>query len=122
MLATLTAVVVLVVSSFGHLAVLAIALATFTLMLAVARTFVGFGQVQRLSDARHQAVTDKLTGLGNRRSLFEHGAQRLKAADPSSRVALILIDLDNFKQVNDTLGHHAGDELLRETARRSRRA
>ena len=105
MLATLAAVVVLIVSSFNQLPMVVIALATFTLLLAVARTFVGFLQVQRLSDARRQAVTDELTGLGSRRSLFEHGDQRLQDAGRSDRLALILIDLDNFKEINDTLGH-----------------
>lgn len=95
-----------------------VGLATFTLALAAVRTLLSFQQVQRLSDARRQAVTDELTGLGNRRSLFEHGEDRLRAADRDQRLALMLIDLDNFKEVNDTLGHHAGDELLRETARR----
>jgi diguanylate cyclase (GGDEF)-like protein len=118
MLATLTAVVVLVISSFGQLPTVVIALATFTLGLAVVRTLVSFREVQRLSDARRQAVTDELTGLGNRRYLFERGAQRLQVAEPPGRIAMILIDLDMFKEVNDTLGHHGGDELLRETARR----
>ena len=93
-------------------------LATFTMLLAFARTLAGFIHVQRLSDARRQAVTDELTGLGNRRALFEHGEARLQAADHTHRLALILIDLDNFKEINDTFGHHAGDKLLRETARR----
>ena len=118
MLATLTAVVVLVISSFGQLPTPVVALATFTLLLAAARTWMSFRQVQRLFDARRQAVTDELTGLGNRRALFDHGEQRLDAADAADRLALVLIDLDNFKEINDTLGHHAGDELLRETARR----
>ncbi len=118
MLATLTAVVVLVVSSFSQLPGAVVGLATFTLVLAAARTFVSFRQVQHLSDARRQAVTDDLTGLGNRRALFEHGRERLQAARTADRPALILIDLDNFKEINDTLGHDAGDKLLRETARR----
>jgi len=118
MLATLTAVVVLVVSSFGQLATVVVALATFTLALAAARTVVSFRQVERLTDAHHHAVTDELTGLGNRRYLFECGEQRLRSASASERTALLLIDLDNFKEVNDALGHHAGDELLREVARR----
>ena len=67
MLATLTAVVVLVISSSSQLPAAVLVLATFTLLLAAARTFVSFRQVQRLSDARRQAVTDELTGLGNRR-------------------------------------------------------
>ena len=117
-LATLTAAVVLVISSFSQLPVPVVVLATFTLLLAAARTFAGFRQVQRLFDARHQAVTDELTGLGNRRFLFESGKQRLLAADGTQRPALILIDLDNFKEINDTFGHHSGDELLRELARR----
>ena len=77
-----------------------------------------FRQVQRLSEARRQAVTDDLTGLGNRRSLFEHGMQLLDSAEAAERLALILIDLDNFKEINDSFGHPAGDELLREIARR----
>ena len=118
MLATLTAVVVLVISSSSQLPAPVVALATFTLLLAAARTFASFRQVQRLFDARRQAVTDELTGLGNRRFLFESGKQRLLAAEATHRPALILIDLDNFKEINDTFGHHAGDELLRELARR----
>ena len=118
MVATLTGLVVLVISSFSQLPAAVVALATFTLVLAAARTFMSFRQVQRLFDARRQAVTDELTGLGNRRFLFEHGKQRLEAEDGSARLALVLIDLDNFKEINDTFGHHAGDELLRETARR----
>ena len=117
MLAMLAAVVVLVISSLSQLPVPVVALATFTLLLAAARTFMSFRQVQRLFDARRQAVTDELTGLGNRRYLFEHGQERLLAA-ADDRLALVLIDLDNFKEINDTFGHHAGDELLRESARR----
>jgi diguanylate cyclase (GGDEF)-like protein len=60
---------------------------------------------------RHQARHDPLTGLGNRRTLSE-----LLAAD--GRRALLLVDLDDFKPVNDRLGHAAGDELLIEVARR----
>jgi diguanylate cyclase (GGDEF)-like protein len=117
-LATVTAVVALVISSIAQLPVAVVALATLTLGLAAARTFIAFGQVRRLSNAARQAVTDELTGLGNRRALFEHGAKRLDEAEPSDRVALMLIDLDDFKQVNDSLGHQAGDEVLREAARR----
>ena len=117
MLATLIALVVLIIFALGQDPV-PVVLATFTMLLAGARTLAGFMHVQRLSDARRQAVTDELTGLGNRRALFEHGEARLQAADHTQRLALILIDLDNFKEINDTFGHHAGDKLLRETARR----
>jgi len=117
LLATGTALGILALFSFrAHPGVMS--LATFTLFLAGARTVVSFRQVQRLSDARRQAVTDDLTGLGNRRSLFEHGGQSLESANAGDRFALILIDLDNFKEINDSFGHPAGDALLREIARR----
>ena len=117
MLAAVTALGILDTTSFdAHPGVTS--LATCTLLLAAARTFVNFRQIQRLSDARRQAVTDDLTGLGNRRSLFDHGGQNLESANAGDRIALILIDLDNFKEINDSFGHPAGDELLREIARR----
>lgn len=73
------------------------------------------------SQLARQALLDPLTGLPNRRSL----SNRLDAAlDPgagSSDVALLFIDLDNFKDVNDQLGHDAGDDVLVEVAERLRR-
>ena len=118
MLATLIAVIVLVISSSSQLPTPVVALATFTLLLAAARTFVSFRQVQRLYDARRQALTDDLTGLGNRRCALRAGRGAPAGRGSHDRRALILIDLDNFKEINDTLGHHAGDKLLREIARR----
>jgi diguanylate cyclase (GGDEF)-like protein len=117
-LATLTAVVVLVIAAIEQLPIAVVGLATLTLGLAAVRTFIAFRQVRRLSDAHQQAVTDELTGLGNRRALFEDGQERFAKVSPACRIALMLIDLDDFKAVNDSLGHQAGDELLREMARR----
>uniref|UniRef100_UPI003563007E putative bifunctional diguanylate cyclase/phosphodiesterase n=1 Tax=Actinotalea sp. TaxID=1872145 RepID=UPI003563007E len=65
-----------------------------------------------------QATTDPLTGLPNRRAL--HNAGRLRLADRSQQQSLLLLDLDRFKEVNDSLGHHAGDELLIAVAGRLR--
>ncbi len=62
---------------------------------------------------RHQAAHDPLTGLANRRRFGE----RVAAAGPGS-VAVLLIDLDGFKQINDTHGHQAGDRVLLHVARR----
>ncbi len=63
------------------------------------------------------ARTDDLTGLENRRAFFEHGNTLLtEAAAAQLTVGLLLIDADNFKQVNDTYGHAAGDEALRHLA------
>jgi diguanylate cyclase (GGDEF)-like protein len=95
-----------------------VALAILTLLLAATRTAVTFHQVQALSTVRRQALTDDLTGLGNRRSLFEGSEDQLQTVRPGERIVLLLLDLDNFKLVNDTLGHQCGDELLREAARR----
>ncbi|MGH9179873.1 MAG: EAL domain-containing protein, partial [Acidimicrobiales bacterium] len=68
---------------------------------------------------RRQALHDPLTGLGNR-ALFRDRLQH--AMDRSSRrpelLAVLMVDLDGFKQVNDSLGHDAGDRLLSEVARR----
>ena len=71
-----------------------------------------------LIDARNQAATDPLTGLGNHRS-FQNGLRQevSKAQESGSSVGLIIIDLDGFKEVNDSLGHLAGDQLLRDLAR-----
>ena len=71
------------------------------------------------SQLSHQALHDPLTGLANRR-LFE---QRLQSAlsqpcTPGASTAVVLLDLDNFKGVNDTLGHAVGDELLVTVAHR----
>lgn len=66
-----------------------------------------------------QAMRDPLTGLGNRRYLSDVLAQRVAQAQRQGlSVALLLIDLDGFKPVNDTRGHAAGDALLRQVATR----
>jgi diguanylate cyclase (GGDEF)-like protein len=70
---------------------------------------------RRLADElRHQATHDPLTGLPNR-ALLEH---RLDAAAADDRIAILLLDLDGFKQVNDVHGHHAGDQVLITVAER----
>jgi diguanylate cyclase (GGDEF)-like protein len=65
---------------------------------------------------RHQALHDPLTGMGNR-SLFQSSV-RDALADGAERVGVLFIDLDDFKTVNDSLGHVVGDELLRAVAGR----
>jgi diguanylate cyclase (GGDEF)-like protein len=70
---------------------------------------------------RHLANFDALTGLPNRRQLIWRTERALEyARRQNHQVSLLLIDLDRFKVINDTLGHGAGDELLMEVARRLR--
>jgi len=76
---------------------------------------------QRLADARvrYLAHHDTLTGLANRVQLRQRIPEYLpKSADPQQLTAFMLIDLDGFKGINDTMGHDVGDELLIEVARR----
>ncbi len=68
----------------------------------------------------HMARHDELTGLANRSHCRERLRDRVGSASPAETVTLSLIDLDNFKTVNDTYGHHFGDALLTDAARRMR--
>jgi diguanylate cyclase (GGDEF)-like protein len=70
---------------------------------------------------RHQALHDDLTDLPNRALLYDRMEDALTAAERNGEpAALLLIDLDRFKEVNDTLGHDSGDRLLEEVAVRLR--
>jgi two-component system cell cycle response regulator len=65
------------------------------------------------------ALTDALTGLYNRRYFDTHFETQIRhAAETGKSLALMMLDLDRFKTINDTHGHNVGDEVLRETARR----
>jgi predicted signal transduction protein with EAL and GGDEF domain len=76
----------------------------------------------RIMEARstYDAVHDPLTGLINRSALLAKGDTQLRLQGGDQPVALLLLDINHFKEVNDTLGHAAGDELLQVTARRMR--
>ena len=84
---------------------------------ALARTAVTFREVVGLHEVRRQATTDDLTGLPNRRALLACAEKELASGGPT---ALLLLDLDGFKAVNDGLGHQVGDELLRALGERMR--
>ena len=78
-------------------------------------------RVEAEEQLRQAAVNDALTGLPNRNSLaarLEHAIMRVNRS--GDRLALLFIDLDRFKKVNDTLGHAAGDEVLRQAGARIR--
>ena len=73
------------------------------------------------AQSRHRATHDALTGAANRTLLGERvDAALTAAARDGSKVGLLLLDLNRFKEVNDTLGHHTGDLLLQEVAARLR--
>ncbi|HWE92522.1 MAG TPA: GGDEF domain-containing protein [Tepidisphaeraceae bacterium] len=69
---------------------------------------------RKIGSLRHQATRDVLTGLFNRRMLDEHLAQAIERCRVGGMyLAVLMIDVDNFKCLNDTMGHAAGDEFLR---------
>jgi diguanylate cyclase (GGDEF)-like protein len=87
---------------------------------AYARVVAEVDERKRLAEKlQHQAFHDPLTGLPNRALLRERAIQAIGEADGEmTSTALALIDLDRFKEVNDTLGHHYGDQLLVQVGRR----
>ena len=89
-----------------------------TVLAALARTAITFREVRAFNEVREQARTDELTGLPNRRALLAAAEQMLATASARQPGALLLLDLDGFKEVNDSLGHSAGDSLLRQVGPR----
>lgn len=87
------------------------------------RTFeLSYELHQAYARAQDQARTDELTRLPNRRAFVEQATAAFQLAERHDRpLALIMFDIDHFKQVNDTHGHAAGDEALREVAAAVRR-
>jgi diguanylate cyclase (GGDEF)-like protein len=82
----------------------------------VFRSHINFARIRRLYQM--QALRDPLTGLYNRQSFRDRFDREVSRADRDQRpLAVILCDLDRFKEINDTLGHQAGDELLRLVAK-----
>jgi diguanylate cyclase (GGDEF)-like protein len=69
-----------------------------------------------LEETRNLSLSDPLTGVANRRRLALMLEQSVAAADRGQRLTLVMVDIDDFKRINDTHGHHVGDQRLRETA------
>jgi diguanylate cyclase (GGDEF)-like protein len=110
---------ILLVDAVHSVAPVGIALATATLVAVGMRLVLSVRGLRSLTEKRHrQAITDELTGLGNRRQLFSLlNAFFADLADPGTadrHLSLLYVDLDHFKEINDSFGHAAGDELLRQ--------
>ncbi len=83
------------------------------------RNAQAYAELARIAaENEHAATHDPLTGLPNRRQLYDRAGRLFTDPGHDGLVALLLIDLNHFKEVNDTLGHAAGDDVLREVARR----
>jgi len=104
-----------------QLAVVVISALDLALVVFCALVLLGYQRSteRQARDSRHRATHDSLTGVANRDLLAERTEAAIAAANRAgTRVGLLLLDLNRFKEVNDTLGHHAGDLLLRKVAER----
>ncbi|SIN27337.1 putative bifunctional diguanylate cyclase/phosphodiesterase [Micromonospora cremea] len=99
-------------------------LRTFASALCTAvRNAQAYAELARAADEHaYAAAHDALTGLANRRHLLDEGTEQLSGRHADGVTALVLIDLNHFKEVNDTLGHAAGDQVLVQVAERLRGA
>ena len=112
------AVAVLVAASAIEVPGYAIGLSTATLLVALLRTVVAFHQLRHFVETRRQAATDDLTGLANRRAFTTSLDHILATKSPERQCAVLLVDLDRFKDVNDLFGHQMGDRLLQQIGQR----
>jgi diguanylate cyclase (GGDEF)-like protein len=117
------ALLILFAGSLHHVGRVSLVLAAATLLVAGVRSALSLVGLRSLTEQRRrEAVSDQLTGLGNRRALFQLLdaviAEQGEPEVPARSLAFMFVDLDRFKAVNDSFGHSAGDELLRQLGRR----
>jgi len=114
---------VLLLGSLSGASPAAVAMAAGTLLVTGVRLALTLGSLRTLTvERQEQAVTDQLTGLGNRRRLEQVLSQCFAApiSVTPRELAFLFVDLDHFKEINDSFGHSAGDQLLRQIGPRIR--
>jgi diguanylate cyclase (GGDEF)-like protein len=104
---------VLVDAAFTHITPIAVGLAASALVIGIVRATLTFLEnIRMLRHSAEDAVTDGLSGLGNRRRLMRDLDAAVADADADHPQTLVFFDLNGFKRYNDTFGHAAGDGLL----------
>jgi diguanylate cyclase (GGDEF)-like protein len=110
---------VLLSDHFLAVPAVAVVLATLTLLISIARTMSGYGVSKALTQSRRDALTDPLTEIGNRTSFTESLTKALASRRGNgASLSVLFLDLNDFKAINDALGHAVGDQCLQEVARR----
>jgi len=114
---------ILFIGTMHRVEQIAIGLATATLITVGIRLALSVRRLRGLTEQRQrQAVTDELTGLGNRRQLVHvlstFFADHAEPGTAGRRLAFLYVDLDHFKEINDSFGHAAGDDLLKQVGPR----
>ena len=106
---------ILVTGTLHGVSRVALGLAVATLVAVGIRLTLSTRSLRVLTEENHRhAITDELTGLGNRRHLFNVLDAWFAGRSEDSTIAFLFIDLNHFKEINDSFGHPAGDQLLSE--------
>ena len=108
----------LVYAAVSDAPVAASLLAALALVVVLLRTLLTFRTVVGVAAGRRDATVDELTEVLSRRAFHQHLGDTLRERSPQQPLALLIVDVDKFKTINDTLGHHNGDRVLRQLAGR----